>query len=637
MKRQGMVSVLVCCLILLCQAWPVLAQKRKILYVDSYHPGYLWSAEITRGIQNILSQRSDIDLKIFRMDTKRNQSETHKKKAALTAKTLIESWRPEVVITSDDNAARYLILPYYRGSELPFVFCGLNWDASVYGFPAKNVTGMIEVALFEPAMTTLEPFVKGDRIGFLGSDTATERKNLGNLTRRFHVRFKARLAKTFEQLCQDFLDLQKECDLILIRECRSVKGFNHIKMQNFIRANTRVPTLAMENHLVAYALITYAKIGEEQGEYAAGTALEILDGRSPVDIPVTANKKSKIYLNMSLANRLGIKFPVELMEYAELLSIEPKKLLYINSYHKGYRWSDDIEMGLFKALDIKINPDQTLDTSQSQVDIKILRMDTKLHPEEGFKKQAALKAKALIDQWKPDIVVASDDNASKYLIAPYFINKALPFVFCGVNLDASVYGFPAANITGMVEVGPVRETLDLLKSFARGNRTGIIGADNISNRRWADRLKIIAAIPEKNIHLVHEYPEWEKKYLDLQSSLDILIWLGHPGIRGWDAKQAYDFVLKNTRIVSGGFNNNNVSFTLLGRASIAEEQGWWAGKTALKILSGTDPAAIPVTTNKESQLFLNMELAQRLGIKFPMALMEEAVFLEPRKTMGVSE
>jgi hypothetical protein len=130
--------------------------KKKILYIDSYHAAYPWSAGITAGIQKIMSPRHDVELKIFRMDTKRNQSEEFKKAAALKAKALIESWQPDVVIASDDNASKYLIVPYYKDGTLPFVFCGVNWDAGVYGFPCRNVTGMVEVQLIDQIITTLE-------------------------------------------------------------------------------------------------------------------------------------------------------------------------------------------------------------------------------------------------------------------------------------------------------------------------------------------------------------------------------------------------------------------------------------------------------------------------------------------------
>lgn len=97
---------------------------------------------------------------------------------------------------------------------------------------------------------------------------------------------------------------------------------------------------------------------------------------------------------------------------------EKPKLLYINSYHQGYKWSDDIEKGLLKALGIKTLVEGTIDASVSRINFRISRMDTKLNTSEASKQQAALAAKDIIDDWKPDVVVASDDNAAKYLIAP---------------------------------------------------------------------------------------------------------------------------------------------------------------------------------------------------------------------------
>ena len=139
------------------------------------------------------------------------------------------------------------------------------------------------------------------------------------------------------------------------------------------------------------------------------------------------------------------------------------RILYVNSYHRGYQWSDDIEKGLLKALSIRIKPDGSFNPSESNVDLRIFRMDTKINRSEAFKRKAALAAKGLIEHYRPDLIICSDDNAAKYLIVPYYINSAFPVVFCGLNWDASVYGFPARNVTGMVEVDPLSETLDLLK------------------------------------------------------------------------------------------------------------------------------------------------------------------------------
>jgi hypothetical protein len=101
-------------------------------------------------------------------------------------------------------------------------------------------------------------------------------------------------------------------------------------------------------------------------------------------------------------------------------------------------------------------------------------MDTKRHKGNEFIQAAAQKAKSEIESFQPDVVIASDDNASKHLIQPFYKDADLPFVFCGVNWDESVYGYPYKDVTGMVEVSGVKELIDLLKQFSKGERLGLL-------------------------------------------------------------------------------------------------------------------------------------------------------------------
>ncbi len=630
--RKAVITILV--LALAAVAGPVAAIEKKILYVDSYNQGYAWSDDISTGIKNVLSGRPDIELKIFRMNTKRHQEEGFNKAAALKAKKLIDTWRPDVVIASDDNASKYLIVPYFRGGTIPFVFCGLNWDASVYGFPATNVTGMIEVALYRPLIDILRKFAGGDRIGYLASDTVSERKEFSNIVKRFKTDFDVRLVSTFSELKRAFVDLQQKTDMVIIQECRSVKGFDHNEMVRLADEKTKVPTGALQKYLRQYALVTVAKIGEEQGEYAARTALEILNGKSPAAIPVVANHKARTWLNMKIARSMGIKFPMDLIENSTLISAGQKKLLYVNSYHRGYAWSDEIEKGFLKALDIKARPDGRFNTSQSTVRLKVFRMDTKIHRSEPFKKHAATAAKAIIDKWRPDIVVTSDDNAAKYLIVPYLKDSAIPFVYCGINWDASPYGLPTKNSTGITEVMPAPDTIAMLRRYAKGDRVGFIGANTLSEHKNIENLTRRLGINFTDGSLVDTFDQWQRVYLKLQNTVDMILWFNPIGIRGWDAGLAEDFVMANSRIPCGGTSDNHVGYTLLGRAKIAEEQGWWAGRAALEILSGTRPADIAPAVGKESRLYLNMKIAKMMGIKFPMELIEQATFVKELQNRG---
>lgn len=602
--------------------------QKKVLFIDSYHEEYIWSGDITAGIRSVLDPREDIDLKIFRMDTKRNQTEAFKREAAEKARALIESWKPDVVIASDDNASKYLIAPYYKNTDLPVVFCGLNWDASIYGFPAENITGMVEIALIRPTLKSMQKYAKGDRIGYLASDTVSERKEYANIVKRFDLKPEVRFIKTFAQLKEAYLELQKVTDMVLIQECRSVKDFNHLEMVEFVRHNTQVPTGAMQKYLIHYALITFAKSGEEQGQFAAKAALDILGGKLPKNIPVTENKKASIFLNMKLARTMGIKFPIELVKNGHMISAEQKKLLYVNSYHAGFRWSDEIEMGLLKALHIIQNEDGTFDDSNSDVKLKLYRMDTKLNTSLQFKQQAALTAKKIIDDWEPDIIITSDDNAAKFLVAPYLKDSHIPVVYCGLNWNADIYNFPVDHITGMVEVNPILETIEMLKQYVDGEHIGYIAQQAYSEEKELQHLQDVLHIRFTDGGLVSDFEQWKELYLRLQETVDMIILFSPSGIAGWNDDKAYSFIMENTKIPTGSTGDNNSRYALLGKVKIAEEQGWWAGHTALRILEGTKVKDIPPTTNKNSRIFLNMNLAKKLNIKFPMELLEKATMLE---------
>ncbi len=298
------------------------AARGRILHVDSYHEEFPWSMSITNGITSVLAERKDVELKIFRMDTKRNRAEDYKKAVALKAKELIETWKPDVVIASDDNASKYLVAPYYKGKELPFVFCGLNWDAGAYGFPAENITGMVEVALIPDMLETLKRYARGERIGFIGYESTTARKEARAYGKRFKLEMTERYAKSFKEWKKYYRSLQEEVDLLLMHNAAGMNDWNQEEAEALVLRSAIIPSGSISLLSRRLALVSYIKIGEEQGEYAARAALKILEGESPGEMPIVRNKKAKIYLNMKLAKKMGLKFPMELIERAHLISAE---------------------------------------------------------------------------------------------------------------------------------------------------------------------------------------------------------------------------------------------------------------------------------------------------------------------------
>ncbi|MBI9077160.1 MAG: hypothetical protein JEZ02_17255 [Desulfatibacillum sp.] len=288
---------------------------KKILFVDSYHEGYPWSDEITQAVKDILDG-TGVELKIFRMDTKRHSDEAFKKKAALEAKAIIESFKPDVVIASDDNASKYLIVPYFKNSAIPFVFCGINWDASVYGFPCKNVTGMLEVTPVFQLLDQLKPFAKGGRIGFIGPETLTSRKESENISLTFKMQLVEYFATDARDWKKGFAELQGKVDMLLIDSDGGLYADQAKDLIAYVEANTKIPTGTSYDFMAPYALVTFAKVAGEQGAWAASTALKILGGTAPGAIPLDQNQEGELILNARIARGLGVEIPYGLIDAA---------------------------------------------------------------------------------------------------------------------------------------------------------------------------------------------------------------------------------------------------------------------------------------------------------------------------------
>jgi len=289
---------------------------KKVLFVDSYHEGYAWSDGIAEGVQKTL-EGTGVELKIVRMDTKRNTGDAFKKEAAAKVKATIEAFKPDVVIVADDNASKYLVVPYFKDADLPFVFCGVNWDAAVYGYPYKNVTGMLEVTPTPQILEQLRPYAKGDRMGMIAPDIATARKEADNYRKIFGYEVTDYYAKDFEDWKKGFTELQGKVDMLILESDGGLYKDHADEMKAFVEANTRIPTGTAYDFMSSYALLTYAKVAQEQGIWSAETALRILDGTSPAEIPLVKNEKGVLIINIRIAKKIGAEIPFEILESAD--------------------------------------------------------------------------------------------------------------------------------------------------------------------------------------------------------------------------------------------------------------------------------------------------------------------------------
>ncbi len=254
---------------------------KKVLYINAYHAGYAWSDSEQKALEDVL-KKPGVDYKMVFMDSKNRGKAEEIKAAAEDAKKTIEEFKPDVVIVSDDNPVKHIIVPWYRDAVIPFVFCGVNWNCSEYGLPCKNVTGMLEISLIPQMMETVKPLAKGSRIAMLGNDNETDHKEGEMIPKRFGLQWTAeRYVKTFDECKAAYKELQNCADIIFWYGTAGIKGWNDEEAKAFVLENTTSVTCSTQYYMAPLVLVGFMKSGEEQGNWAAQQAMKILQGKSP--------------------------------------------------------------------------------------------------------------------------------------------------------------------------------------------------------------------------------------------------------------------------------------------------------------------------------------------------------------------
>ncbi len=284
--------------------------RYKCLYVSSYHKGYAWSDGVEKGLRSVLSGQCKI--RQYDMDTKRNKSEASKQQAALAARSLIEQWRPDIVITADDNAVRYLLQQYYKNSSLPFVFCGVNWTASEYGLPYDNATGIIEVAPIRPLLRQVKMLLGNVKKGvYIGADTVTEHKNFhrfAEMAQSESISLKASLVSTAAAWLDAYQQAQ-QADFIVIGSNAGIEDWDPDAISRKIANHSSTLTVTNHDWMMPYSMLGFTKVPEEQGELAARAALSILEGAKPESIAIVPNRKWDMWTHSRLLKTAGITLP----------------------------------------------------------------------------------------------------------------------------------------------------------------------------------------------------------------------------------------------------------------------------------------------------------------------------------------
>jgi ABC-type uncharacterized transport system substrate-binding protein len=291
------------------------AASIKILVVMSYEEDNPWCMQIKDGIDSVLA--GDSDIKYFYMDTKKNIEGGVRK--AEEAHEIYKKFRPDGVIAADDNAQSMFVLPYLKDKvTTPVMFCAVNAEPEEYGYPASNVSGILERGFIRESIAFAKQLVPSiGTVGFLTKDSPPGRairKQVETEADTYLTKVAGfKLVRTIKETLVVLEEYQKTSDALFITATNGIldtdgNSLDNQQVTRIIAKSYKKPLIGANNFHVKYGVLcAVVKSGKAQGKIAAELLLKAMKGTPINQIPITVNKYGNRMLNVTVMKDLGIK------------------------------------------------------------------------------------------------------------------------------------------------------------------------------------------------------------------------------------------------------------------------------------------------------------------------------------------
>ncbi len=291
----------------------------------------------------------------------------------------------------------------------------------------------------------------------------------------------------------------------------------------------------------------------------------------------------------------------------------PKKtVLYINSYHNGYQWSDMILKGIRSKLE----------ESSYKIDLQIEYMDAKKYNVAPVIEELRKLYLKKFGNIHFDVVMVSDDDAFNFALKyrPQ-IFPGVPIVFCGVN-DLEKEEEEIGNITGVVENFDLAGTLEIaLKLHPEKRRMIVVGDNSTAGLGIRHQIEALAPRFKEKVQIDYwiqlDLAEVQSRVKEL-SQTDFLFFIPYYQVIG-------DRFFTAEEVMSAISDSSNVPLYtswefLLGSGAVGGsllsgyDHGREAAKKALQILCGAAPGSIPIETNPKGLYLFDYNILKRFHI-----------------------
>ena len=312
-------------------AQPAAKPPYKILYVMSYHSPWRWTDGQLEGFKAAMTG-VPAEYRQFQMDTKQNSTPVAKERKGREARALIESWKPDLVYTSDDDVQEF-VAAHYINQGLPFVFSGMNKEPKAYGFAgSKNIAGVLEQEHFVESVRLLQAVAPGvKRIAAVFDDAqmwdpvmARMREGLKQLPGVQIVAWDS--IRTWEEFQRNMREYPSKADavaLVGIFNFKDAAGKN-VPYQDVLKwtaENSTLPDIGFWADRVHFGTLAAVTVSEREQGLAAGRIARaiLVEGKSPASFAMNPTLKGLPVISLARANKLGLKVKSGVLLSAEVI------------------------------------------------------------------------------------------------------------------------------------------------------------------------------------------------------------------------------------------------------------------------------------------------------------------------------
>lgn len=303
-----------------------------------------------------------------------------------------------------------------------------------------------------------------------------------------------------------------------------------------------------------------------------------------------------------------------------------KQVLFINSYHPGYKWSDDIVRALTTTF-----------AESGNIDLRIEYLDTKRVDSQEYLEEVNRLFQFKYKNAHLDLIMTSDDIALNFVFKyadTLFPN--VPVAFVGANFfdETRLKGYE--RFTGISEEPDIAGTLDLMLEVHPEVSSIVVVNDTTATGR---------KVKEIFSELTGRYPQIQFEFLEdvtmetvrqqvstLSSDSLVLVTVFSRDQAGqfFEYDQFTSIIADASTVPVYGVWDFSLGYGIVGgKLTSGYTEGERVANLAIRILNGEDSSTIPVDRQKQSQFMFDYAVAEKWGIELSSLPQESTIINRP--------